>query len=109
MTLFELEELFLSLFISDELGRNRVREDHDPGWQEELTSWDEDEEGEWNELDEIFLHLGDLHTLFICFSSIPSLESLPLCLDSPLTIPEQCLESMDGMDYAMFKGLPANP
>ena len=58
-------ELLLTVCLADELGGDRVREDQHPGWQEELTTRNQQEERERNELDDIGLNLAESSRLLV--------------------------------------------
>ena len=106
LSLLDFHELFLTLLFADELGGDRVGEDEHPCRQEDLTTWDQDEQREWHEFDEVFLDLSKFLVPSVGLMSILTLEPSTLCLDGPLTISEQCLESMSCMDDAMLQSDP---
>ena len=58
-------ELFLPGILRQELRRNRIGEDHQPGREEQLSTRNDDEQRERYELEEVCFHLFQFHILLV--------------------------------------------
>ena len=89
-------ELLATSFLREKLGWNRVREDHQPGWEEELGSWYNNEEREGDEFEEIATHLLKLDVLFIGFFIILEVD---LSLLESHVILKVCAEQLETLTH----------